>query len=137
MLPTTPAAKRIAAMMHRKLTTNWSDREVRQYKKLYKAKCFDDPADMELMERYYAFERRRGENGRHRRDLITLLNNWQGELDRATEWNERHPIKAPPRKIIPMVIASEPYVPPSTPEDLAAIERFNELRKLRKQGQQA
>jgi hypothetical protein len=130
-LPTVEATKRIAAMMHRKLTTHWSDRELRQYKKLYKAHCFDDLNDLALLERYYSFERRRGDNGRHRRDLITLLNNWQGELDRATEWDERHPIKPPPRKIIPLPPApSAPLI--LSAEDQARADRFLADYKARK-----
>lgn len=131
-LPTVPAAKRIAGMMHRKLSTHWSEKEVRQYKKLVKDHCFDDIDDLELLERYYTFERRRGEHGRHRRDLITLLNNWQGELDRATAWNELHPMKPAPRKIIPLPpTLSEPFVP--TEDELESMARFSEQRKLRRE----
>lgn len=126
-------------MMHRKLTTHWSEKEVRQYKKLHKSHCFDDLDDLALLERYYAFERRRGDNGRHRRDLITLLNNWQGELDRATLWAEQHPLKQKPRVIVPMPpTPSEPYEPPvRTAEEQLKHENFMaELnrRKLAKSG---
>lgn len=131
-LPTVDSAKRIAAMMHRKLTTHWSDREVRQYKKLVKSHCFDDPSDLALMERYYIFERKRGENGRHRRDLITLLNNWQGELDRATAWAELHPVKPKPRVIIPYTPPQEEKPPePLSPEDEERVEQFRALMRER------
>jgi hypothetical protein len=130
-LPTVEITKRIAAMMRRKLTTHWSDKELKQYKKLYKSHCFDDLSDLSLMERYYAFERKKGDNGRHRRDLITLLNNWQGELDRATAWAELHPIRVE-RKIIPLPpTPSEPLI--LSAEDQAIADRFAEQLRLRKQ----
>jgi len=130
-LPTVEITKRIANMMHRKLSTHWSEKEFKQYRKLYKDHCFDDSDDLALLERYYAFERKRGEHGRHRRDLITLLNNWQGELDRATAWNELHPMKSPPRKIIPMPpVKSEPFEP--TPSEIESMARVEAARKLRK-----
>src|SRR5205085_852940 len=111
-IPTTDIPKRLCAIMHRRPTTPWSEREYRQYTKLVKVGAFSDTTDLELVERYYIFERKRGEKGFHRRDLLTLLNNWSGEVDRATDFAERHPIKPPPRKIIPITIPSEPYIAP-------------------------
>lgn len=35
--------------------------------------------------RYTEAERAKGDDGRHRRDLLTFLNNFTGELDRARE----------------------------------------------------
>jgi hypothetical protein len=129
-LPTVEITKRIATMMHRKLTTHWSEKEYKQYKRLYKDGCFNDLDDLALMERYYAFERRRGEHGRHRRDLITLLNNWQGEMDRATAWGEQHQLKPPPRKIIPLPpVPSAPLI--LSAEDEAQRERFLEQLRAR------
>lgn len=43
--------------------------------------------DIDLLGRYYAVERKKGEKGIHRRDLSTLLNNFPSELDRATLWD--------------------------------------------------
>lgn len=118
-VPTTPLARRIAALVKRRPTTPWSDKEERQYKKLFKAGCFNSLPDLELLEQFYAFQHKRGDDGIHRRDLLTLLNKWPGELDKATLWRERHPLKPPPRKIIPMplVKTAETYVPPADPAE--------------------
>jgi hypothetical protein len=132
-IPTTPLARRVAALVKRRPTTPWSEREERQYKKLFKAGCFNALADLELLEQFYTFQHKRGDDGIHRRDLLTLLNNYGGELDKATLWRERHPLKQPPRKIIPLpLIQSEPFVPTSDPSELAALARFEEERLRRK-----
>jgi hypothetical protein len=117
-IPTTPLARRIAALVKRRPTTPWSDKEIRQYGKLFKAGCFNALADLELLEQFYAFQHKRGDDGVHRRDLLTLLNHFPGEIDKATGWRERHPLKQPPRKIIPLpliqsyqpVVTAEPEV---------------------------
>lgn len=136
-LPTSEAAKRIAGICHRRLTTPWSDREKKCFRNLVKAGFFKDLSDLELMERYYAFERRKGDKGVHRRDLYTLIFNWQGELDRAVEWSERHPVKPEPRKIIPLPPAKgEPYVAPTDPEEIARLALFEAERVQRKKERQ-
>lgn len=78
-LPTTPQSKRIASLFNRRHTTAWSQREVRAYKAL--GTITDE--ELSLLESYYASERAKGEEGIHRRDLSTFLNNFHGELDRA------------------------------------------------------
>lgn len=78
-VPTTEAAKRIATLFGRKLTTEWSEREIRAMRNIGTI----EPADMAAIESYYASERAKGEKGLHRRDLGTFLNNFAGELDRA------------------------------------------------------
>lgn len=87
MIPTTKEAQRIGTLFNRKPTTPWSEREIRQFKKLKKAGCFDNLDDLRLIECYYVFERGK-EKGIHRRDVYTFLNNWPGELDRARAWAE-------------------------------------------------
>lgn len=82
-LPTSPEAKKLAALFSRKLTTEWSDGEIRSFRRLKKV---IDLQDLELMGRYYEIERAKGKEGIHRRDLATFLNNYQGELDRARQW---------------------------------------------------
>jgi hypothetical protein len=69
-------------MFHRKPSTPWSEKEIRRFKTLMIA-----VGDLELIERYYVYQRKR-ENGIHRRDLYTFLNNFSGELDRARAWDE-------------------------------------------------
>lgn len=90
MTPTTEPAKRIAELFKRRLTTAWAPKEVLQYKKLVKDGCFENYIDdLQLIERYYVFERRKEDKGIHRRDLLTFLNNYPGELDRARQWDMR------------------------------------------------
>lgn len=129
--PTTDLAKRVAALCKRKPTTPWADKEIRAYKHLVKSGFFNDLSDFALIESYYAFERKKGDKGFYRRDLYTFLFNAAGELDRATAWRELHPVKAAPRKIIPMPpVASEPFVPSA--DEVESMARFAAERELRK-----
>ncbi len=86
MIPLTDTAKRIAILFKRRLDTHWSEKEVKRYRQLIKDRVMSDEA-LELIGRYYAYQRKR-ENGIHRRDLYTFLNNFSGELDRARAWDE-------------------------------------------------
>lgn len=135
-LPTSDAAKWVATLMRRRLTTHWSVKEVRQFRILVKQRCFDNAEDLALMEAYYKAERKKGENGCYRRDLYTLINNFQSELDRATAWREQHPLKQPPRKIIPLPpLPSNEPMPLFTPDELEGIQKFqqqfSEFKKVR------
>lgn len=76
-LPTSDRAKRIAVLFGRKLTTEWSDKEIQAFKKI--AKQPDE--DFELVEKLYQSEY---EFLRH--DLQTFLNNFTGEVDKARKW---------------------------------------------------
>ena len=87
-VPTTRTAQRIATLFNRRLTTPWSVKEI----KAFKACGHIADAELELVEKYYASERAKGETeGRHRRDLCTFLNNWRGELDRAMAFASKTP----------------------------------------------
>ena len=78
-IPTTEAAQRIAHLFDRRFTTPWSDKEIAAFKK-----AKPQVSDFEVIVRYYAQERAKPDNkGIHRRDLLTFLNNYAGELDRA------------------------------------------------------
>jgi hypothetical protein len=92
-LPTSEAAIRIANLFNRKLTTEWSDKEIRAFKKLK-----INPEDMALIEAYYESERKKP-SGIHRRDIKTFLNNYAGELDRATAYSHEQakPNQSTPR----------------------------------------
>lgn len=131
-LPSSDAAKWVATLMHRRLTTHWSDKEVRQFRILLKQGCFTNSDDLKLLEQYYFAERRKGDNGCHRRDLYTFVNNFAGELDRANLWRVQHPLKREPSKIIqmPPVRSGEPLT--LSTEDAEAILRFNAEREKRK-----
>lgn len=87
--PTSEPARRIATLFHRKLTTAWSEKEIKAFRKLVRAKCFETMDELTLIERYYFVERKKGDKGIHRRDLSTFLNNFSGELDRARAWEHR------------------------------------------------
>lgn len=132
--PTSEQAKRIATIMHRKLTTAWNAKEIVQFRKLLKAGCFESAEDLANLERYYARNWPPDRNKNMlRHDLPTLLNNFQGETDRANAWSERHPAKPVPRKIIPLPpIKSEPFVASTDPADVAQLQRFNEEYAARK-----
>jgi hypothetical protein len=80
-VPTTEQSKRIATIFHRRHSTAWSEKEVAAYRKIGTL----SPEDLSALESYYADERKKGDDGRHRRDLQTFLNNFQGELDRANQ----------------------------------------------------
>ena len=87
-VPTTRTAQRIATLFNRRLTTPWSVQEI----KAFKACGRIADTELELVEKYYASERAKGETeGRHRRDLCTFLNNWRGELDRAMAFASKTP----------------------------------------------
>lgn len=82
-LPTTEIPIRIAKLFRRRLTTPWSEKEFASFKKAGPI----ESSDMDLIEKYYAAERKKGrgpQGGIHRSDLPTFLNNFRGELDRAT-----------------------------------------------------
>lgn len=86
-LPTSPHAQRISALFSRRLTTAWGEREILAYKALVKRGAVTDDA-LDALEAYYLNERSKGQDGRHRRDLATFLNNFDGELDRANAHQE-------------------------------------------------
>jgi hypothetical protein len=69
---------RICKLYKRRPTTKWSDKETRAFKKL---EIIEE--DMQLIEKYC-----NADSGceYRRRDIQTLLNNWNGEVDRAVDW---------------------------------------------------
>ena len=86
-VPTTRTAQRIATLFNRRLTTPWSVSEI----KAFRALGVIEDSDLETVEKYYAAERAKGDNGFHRRALETFLNNWRGELDKAREFSSKTP----------------------------------------------
>lgn len=83
--PTTPEAKRIADLYRRRHATPWSPKEIKAFKEI----CPIDPDDLDLVIRYTSAEAAKGDNGRHRRDVLTFLNNFAGEVDRAKAWQAK------------------------------------------------
>lgn len=78
-IPSSSQAIRISKLFGRRLTTSWAEKEIRALRKIQPI----NDADLDILEEYYRNERAKGDNGFHRRDLYTFLNNYQGELDRA------------------------------------------------------
>lgn len=81
--PTSQEAIRLANLFRRKLTTPWTDKEIKAFKGLYPIA----ESDLSVIEEYYNANWppvRDGNVLRH--DLATLLNNWPGEVDRANTW---------------------------------------------------
>jgi hypothetical protein len=72
---------RIGAIFSRRPSTAWSLKEQRAFEA--HARSLTE-AELQELERYYAAERGKGDEGIHRRDLLTFLNNLPGERDRAS-----------------------------------------------------
>ncbi len=127
LLPTSDLAKRLGAVMHRRPKTPWLPREVSAFR-MIQGHVTDD--DMAMLERYYASNWPPESNKNHlRHDLVTLLNNAFGEVDRARIWCEKHPLRRE-RKIIPMPpVQSEQ---PAVVGDPAEVQRFLEEYRKRK-----
>lgn len=81
--PTSEFSERIAKLYNRKLTTKWSPKEIKAFKALVSREAVSHEA-LDVIFAYYSAERAKGQQGNHRRDMVTFLNNFDGELDRAT-----------------------------------------------------
>lgn len=82
--PQNAAMARIGAWFNRRRSTPWSEKEIRALKMI--SPIQDE--DMKLMEDYYAPSTPPSPaKDYRRRDVLTLLNNWTGELDRARRYN--------------------------------------------------
>lgn len=74
-----PFGVQISEWFGRRESTQWSAKELRALKQVELLKTHPD--DILLMSEYY-----HSESKIKRRDIATLLNNWNGELDRAKDW---------------------------------------------------
>lgn len=130
--PSSEAAKRVAAIFHRQLTTKWSEKEIKKFRALVKDGMFTDFNNLSLIERCYLrqWPPNRDKNIL-RHDLMTFLNHFETELDRAVAWNELHPVHQP-RKIIPLPPAKEFTAEPLSDQELEQVQRFREQFKLTK-----
>jgi hypothetical protein len=70
----------IGGWLKRRPTTNWSQKEISKLKEIVPLHS----EDIALMERYYL-----SDCPYLRKDVYTLLNNWNGELDRARDYLDR------------------------------------------------
>lgn len=77
----TPLMVRIGKWFGRREKTLWTIAELQALISIR----FIEGEDLSVMEEYYTADIPTKENIR-RRDLITMLNNWNGELDRAKGW---------------------------------------------------
>ena len=76
--------KQINSWFRRKDSTRWSEKELRSYQKLS-----IDATDLELLSRYYLATDIPEDKNIRRRDIVTLLNNWPGEVDRARAYCDK------------------------------------------------
>jgi hypothetical protein len=80
-----PLMIRIGKFLNRKPTTRWDEKE----RKALKALLPVDPEAVDLVEGYYLADIPEEKDIR-RKSIQTLLNNWNGELDRATLYATSH-----------------------------------------------
>jgi hypothetical protein len=85
-----PFVLRLFAIFRRKPSRLMNAKE----KEAFKNAGITDDA-LVAVERYYADRHPEWENNFRRRDLLTLLNNWNGEVDRAEEWMANPPKPRP------------------------------------------
>lgn len=78
------ARDRIGSLFLRRSTTKWSEKENEALLKVMPI----SGEDIEIVRSYYEVERKKPD-GIHRRDILTFLNNYSGELDRANQ-KKRH-----------------------------------------------
>lgn len=77
--PSSPEAKTISKLFNRRESTKWSEKEIKSFRKLIPI----NKEDLQLVIDYYESERMGGRGKYCRHDLLTFLNNFQGEVDRA------------------------------------------------------
>lgn len=111
VIPKSPEALAICELFNRKPSTEWDSKLVRKFKDGVRRGVIT-LSSIHRISDYYAAERGKGEEGRHRRDIGTFLNNFDGEIDRAEAFlsngNGHHvevprgefakPFNAPPTK---------------------------------------
>ena len=76
--PKTPTMLALGKIFHRRETTKWSKEELKALKEIGEI----DPEDLKAVVTRYTSRQPEGTDYR-RRDLATMLNNWNGEVDRA------------------------------------------------------
>lgn len=84
---------RVAAWFNRRPETPFSDKETRVLGKV--VAMSPPPEDIDLLEKFYTAKIPHGEKDIRRRDLFTLLNNWQGELDKARNYRPLREVSQP------------------------------------------
>lgn len=100
-----PLQLRAEAIMRRRPTTPLSDAERRAFTKAKPNIEATVEADWQILEAYYRAPIDQDDDIR-RRDLAQLLNNWNGEIDRARQWGEKN--KPAGNAVVPQSFPSEP-----------------------------
>lgn len=113
-----PEMVRIGLFLKRRPETDWQENEI----KAFKAISFD-PEEVSIVEAFYKAPERDKEPLFRRTGMLALLNNWNGEVDKARAWAKRNgwtnrpnaPPKPPPpiqeRKPIPRDELSQVFKP--------------------------
>ena len=74
----------VGSWFRRRPDTAWSVKEMKSLREV-----LANPVslkEVELLKRYYTSKHIPSEKDYRRRDILTLLNNWNGEIDRARKW---------------------------------------------------
>ena len=80
-LPLSEQSKRFAAIMNRRLTTEWSEDECAAYRKLGTVA----PDDLALVERFYT-DAKGKPDAYLRTSMLTFVRHFRGEVDKANKW---------------------------------------------------
>ena len=80
-LPLSEQSKRFAAIMNRRLTTEWSEDECAAYRKLGTVA----PDDLALVERFY-MDAKGKPDAYLRTSMLTFVRHFRGEVDKANKW---------------------------------------------------
>lgn len=87
--PTSDAAKTIATIFRRNLTTRWAVKEIGAFKELQKRGILT-PENLQIVETFYTAAKNDPE-AYLRTTLPAFLNNFDGEIDKAQNWLRRNP----------------------------------------------
>lgn len=79
---------RVGKLFNRREATAWSEKEIKALKSVEKLNTTED--EILALEAYYTADMPSGKDYR-RRDILTLLNNWNGEIDRAKAFKASPP----------------------------------------------
>jgi len=82
--PPSELARMICRWFHRRESTVWDTKEVKALRAVEAKHTPED--EIALLGEYYVADLPRDVKDIRRRDIVTLLNNWQGEIDRARDW---------------------------------------------------
>lgn len=109
--PTCAQALAIASIFRRRQETEWDEKEITAFKGLMRRQALL-LEDLALVHRFYEWSRRQTdrdgkESGFHRRNLITFLNNYLGEVDKAKSWAAQNPKAAARALAFPQAPATD------------------------------